>query len=223
MENTLPAEIKSFLEIVEMEAEGCVEVIINDDQQMQEASTLLRSIKTRAKELEEKRFELTRPLDAAKANIMALFKPIADKLANGERLIKTGIINRERAIAEENRRLQEIADKAAAEEAERKKAAIVADAEVALAEGKPELAVAYVNKAEEVKPVPVNVAANRRPTGISLKEEWVHEVTDQKLIPDQFKTIDEAALARYAKAMKERAEVPGVKFFKREVVAARRF
>lgn len=223
MDTTLPAAIKSFLEIVEMEAEGAVEVVITDAQQMEEAGALLRSIKTRAKELEEKRFDLTRPIDTAKANIMALFKPIADKLANAERLIKTGIINYERAIAEENRRLQEIADKHAAEEAERRKVAILRDAEAAMAEDKPELALAYVNKAEDVKPMPVNVAANRRPSGISLKKEWVHEVVDPKMIPDQFKTVDEAALARYAKAMKEKAEVAGVRFYEREVVAARRF
>ena len=223
MENTLPAAIRSFLEIVEMEAEGAVEVTIADAQQMDEAGALLRSIKTRAKELEEKRFELTRPLDTAKANIMALFKPVADKLANGERLIKTGIINYERAIAEENRRLQEIADKQAAEEAERKKVAILRDAEAAMAEDKPELALAYVNRAEDVKPMPVNVAANRRPSGISLKKEWVHEVIDPKLVPDEYKVIDEQGLARYAKARKEKAQVAGVRFYEREVVAARRF
>ena len=223
MENLLPANIKTFLEIIELEADGIVEVTIKNDDEMKGISNLLRSIKTRAKELNDKRLEITRPIDDSKARIMGLFRPIEDKLKKAEVIIKQGILSYEKKIAEENRRLQEEANRLAKEAEERRKAAIVKDAETALEQGKPELAVAYIEKAEAVFVAPINVAKERRPEGISTVRVWKYEILDPLLIPREFLIVDETKLQKYATAMRETAKVEGVRFYEDTIISAKRF
>ena len=220
---TLPATIQSFLDIVELEAEGYAEVTINNDAEMQSVGNLLRMIKTRAGEMNDKRMEITRPMDESKARIMGLFKPIEEKLKNAETIIKRGILSYQQKIADENRRLQLEADKAAKEAEERRKAAIVRDAEQAMEQGKPELAVAYIEKAEAVYIAPVNVAKERRPEGISMSKIWKYEIVDAAKIPREFLMIDEKKLQKYAANMKDTAKVEGVRFFEDSIISARKY
>ena len=222
MEN-LPATIRNFLDVVEMEAEGCAEVTISNDGEMHQVAELLRRIKTHAKDLNEKRLEITRPIDESKARIMAMFRPIEDKLKNAENIIKRGILSWEAKIAEENRRQQEIANRAAKEAEERARAALVVKAETAIAEGKPELAVAYVEKAEAVIVAPVNVAVERRASGISIPKIWKFRITDSSLIPDEFWILDETKIGKVVKAMKETTKIPGVEAFDEATVSAKSF
>lgn len=222
MEN-LPAEIRNFLDVVEMEADGCVEVTISSDNEMEQVATLLRSIKTRAKELSEKRLEITRPIDESKARVMAMFRPIEDKLKNAEGIIKRGILSWEAKIAAENKRLQDEANKAAKEAEDRRKAALVMKAETAIAEGKPELAVAYVEKAEAVIVAPVNIALERRAAGISIPKIWKFRIVDRDLIPDEFWILDETKIGKVVKAMKETTKIPGVEAFEEATVSAKGF
>ena len=222
MEN-LPATIRNFLDVVEMEAEGCAEVTISNDGEMHQVAELLRRIKTHAKDLNEKRLEITRPIDESKARIMAMFRPIEDKLKNAENIIKRGILSWEAKIAEENRRQQEIANRAAKEAEERARAALVVKAETAIAEGKPELAVAYVEKAEAVIVAPVNVAVERRASGISIPKIWKFRITDSSLIPDEFWILDETKIGKVVKAMKETTKIPGVEAFEEATVSAKSF
>lgn len=222
MEN-LPAEIRNFLDVVEMEADECVSVTISNDGELHNVSELLRKIKTHAKNLDEKRKEITRPIDASKARVMDLFRPIEDKLKNAENIIKRGILAWEAKIAEENRRLQAEADKAAKEAEDRRRAELVVKAETAIAEGKPELAVAYVEKAEAVVVAPVNVAVERRAVGISIPKIWKYKITDRNLIPDEFWILDETKIGKVVKAMKNSTNIPGVEAFEEATVSAKGF
>lgn len=220
---TLPPAVIAFLDVIEMEADDCKEVVINNDDEMNTISIALRSIKTRMSELEDKRKEMTRPLDESKARIMDMFRPVGEKLKAAESLIKAGIVKYQRKIAEENAELQRIADEKAKKEAEARKQVEVQKAEEAVLDNKPELAVAYLNKAEEITPVKTDIAAARRPSGIGMRKEWKHRVVDDKKIPREFLVIDESKLARYAKAMKQDANVEGVEFYEEEIVSARTY
>lgn len=222
MEN-LPVAIRNFLEVVEMEADECVSISISNDGEMHQVAELLRKIKTHAKDLNEKRLEITRPIDESKSRVMSMFRPIEDKLKNAENIIKRGILAWEAKIAEENRRLQAEADKAAREAEERARAALVVKAETAIAEGKPELAVAYVEKAEAVVVAPVNVAVERRASGISIPKIWKYRIVDPKLIPDEFWILDEAKIGKVVKAMKATTNIPGIEAFEEATVSAKSF
>lgn len=220
---TLPAAIQTQLDIIHMEIEQYVEVNIQDDKQFEQVGTILRSIKSYQKVIEEKRLEVTRPIDEEKAAVMAAFAPTKQKLADVEKVLKAAILDYNNRIAEENRKRQEEEDRRAKEAAEAKKVALIGDAETAIEEGKPELAVTYLNKAEEVVAKPIDVAKSRRPVGIATQKIWKYEITDASKLPREFLIPDTACLQKYAVAMKEKATVEGVRFFCEEVVSARKF
>ena len=56
---------------------------VTNDTEQKQAEDLLISAKFALKQAEEKRKELTRPLDESKKRIIELFKPYVDKLSNG--------------------------------------------------------------------------------------------------------------------------------------------
>lgn len=113
------------------QAEGLVERIkitqIANQQDAQDAAILLKEIKTRAKAHEDARKLITGPMDAAKAKVMELFKPIAEMYKEAEGLLggKLGAYDAaQRRIAEEIAAAKRAAElKAAQEEAARQEAA----------------------------------------------------------------------------------------------------
>jgi hypothetical protein len=144
-------------------------------------------------------------------------------MATAEKAIKSAIIDYEKRCAEERERLQKIADEQAQREADAKRVAMIADAEMAVEQGKPELAEAYLNKAEAVKPMPVNVTKQLRPSGLSMGTRWTFEIVNDALIPREFLIVDEQRLQRYVNAMKESANVPGVKFVAVQSLSAKAY
>ena len=75
---------------------------------------------------------------------------------------------------------------------------------------------------EQAKQMPLEVPKAeiepgfQKVAGTRNRTEWHFEITDQKLVPDQFWVIDEKAVREYVKAMREKAlpgggfEIPGV-------------
>jgi hypothetical protein len=81
---------------------------------------------------------------------------------------------------------------------------------------------------EQAKNIPLEVPQAeilpgfQKVAGTRNRTEWHFEVSDQKLVPDQFWMIDEKAVREYVKAMREKAlpgggfEIPGVKVWSTE-------
>lgn len=148
---------------------------------------------------------------------------IADAKAQAERQ------KAEQEAAEQRRVEQEARDKA---ERLRKEAAEASDAErkrllaqAATAERKAEAAnIKAESKAEAatavIAPV-VMVAKAEAAAGISTRRVWKARVVDAAIVPDTYKLIDERALDKIAKALKEKASVPGVTFYYEEQLASR--
>lgn len=60
-----------------------------------------------------------------------------------------------------------------------------------------------------------DLAKPPHPPAIQMREVWDLEIVDRSQVPPMFWTIDESALRKYA----GKCDVPGVRFFKRPVVA----
>lgn len=61
-----------------------------------------------------------------------------------------------------------------------------------------------------------------RVSGVSkMKDNWKYVVEDESKVPREFLMIDEKKLGQYAKAMKDSAPVPGVRFYNDKSVAVR--
>jgi len=71
--------------------EATTEVSITDQEQFEFFADVLQRIKGKTKELDEKRKDITRPIDSSKKKIMDMFKKPMEVLAKAEILIKTEI------------------------------------------------------------------------------------------------------------------------------------
>lgn len=179
-------------------------VEIDSPEMFQVAGAELQAIKTRAKEIEELRLSITRPLDQAKSRIMEMFKVPQATLERAEGLVKSAMLAYQRAEqkkADDARREAEAKAQAEREEAARmqreaeataaaaREAATAAEAagnseaaakaaeEAAAAEAAAEEAQAAVELAD-IAPPAMPVVAAPKAAGVSTRQNWKHQITD---------------------------------------------
>lgn len=196
---------------------------VNNQPEYDAAAKLLSEIKARAKELDEQRKEITKPLDDAKAKVMDLYRAPLNLLKDAETKIKNLLIDYTRRVEEaakaEQRRLEELARK----EVEAEKKRIAAQIKRAEESGKLEKAEALMEKIEQVeaKPIPVIAPQISTPRGVSFRENWYAVVTDENLVPREYLMVNTAALDKIAKATKGSIKIAGVDFKMEKIVASR--
>lgn len=88
---------------------------VTSDQEQKQAEDLLISAKFALKQAEEKRKDLTRPLDESKKRIIELFKPYVDKLSSGIDALNRALhhYHSEKVATAEATRLAALAEEAA--------------------------------------------------------------------------------------------------------------
>lgn len=196
-------------------------VVLNDDD-LQFATDQMTAMTKRIKELEDVRKSITKPLDTAKKNVMALFKPITESLQTAVGQIKVQISG---YVSEKERKLAEERAKAEAEAAATR-AALEKKAEEAETPEQAE-ALREVAALATAAPVPAKI---EKVKGLVTKKVWKAKVTDMPAFlvyvathPElaQCVTVNEAALARYASATGGTVNVPGVEFTQETQVASR--
>lgn len=69
------------------------DLMIDSQESLEKASDILSQIKTSAKDIKNRKEEITKPLNAALASARALFKPLEDDLATAERCIKDKMLD----------------------------------------------------------------------------------------------------------------------------------
>ena len=202
-------------------------IVVDSNEMAEIAASELVTIKGRAKELDEERKRITKPMDDAKKAVMDVYKPAIEKLGQAETALKTSLL----AYQKEQQR---IADLAAAEEARKAREEaekLRAKAEKMEAKGKTEDADALRNVAAMTVAAPRTVAAPTKLAGTSVRKVWKANVTDRsaaiKALAENpayqhLLTIDEAALNKLAAAMKNpNSPIPGVVFYEDSVMSAR--
>ena len=199
------------------------ELIISNQSDYEAASTVLSEVKSRYKELDAQRKEITKPIDAAKKAVMDLFKTPLELLEKADSKIKGLMIGytneQERKAREEQARLQRLAD---AEAAKQKK---ILDEKIARAEaaGKAERAELLAQEKENIAPIiaPVVAPQIETPKGVSYRDNWTAEVIDINLIPREYLVVNMQALNAVAKSTKGTLTIPGVKFISTKILASR--
>lgn len=154
-----------------------------------------------------------------------------EPLAIGEKRVKGKIgeyLQKEREEREKiERELREARE--ATEKKEKERLAKIAEEEEELkkAEGflSPEQIVAEQKKIEEANKKEftpeVRLDKPEAPKGQIAKALWKAEVIDKALVPEIYKIVDESALNKVAVALKDKANVPGVRFYSKLSVATR--
>lgn len=152
-------------------------------------------------------------------------------LADAERAVKSQIgsfvAEQQRLAREAEEALRKAALEAAEREARAEAERRAIDDAIALEEmGDAEGAQAVL---ENPAPAPVRYVAPApvapviaQVSGVSTREDWDFRIVDESLIPREYLDVNVPALRAVAKTTKGKAKVPGVEFFARQVVAARR-
>jgi DNA repair exonuclease SbcCD ATPase subunit len=203
--------------------EQCNKIIISDQDQYEQAAGLLKIVKSRYKEVDTQRKDITSPIDEAKKRIMALFKPPLEYLEKGESIIKSTmtkyVSDCERKAAEERRKLEEAARKQAEEEKKKLEKKI----ERAELSGKEEKVEELKEQLESVVPVIVPEIAPQvqTPKGVSFREKWSAIVIDVNLLPREYLIPNMEALNKVAQGTKGTIQIPGVKFEMEKILSSR--
>jgi hypothetical protein len=199
------------------------ELTISTDQQNQNASELLKRIKSDAKTVEDMRTTITKPMLGAKKMVDDYFRPLSETLGTAEVIIKRAILK----FLQEQEAIRVAAQRKALAEAEaeevRKRKLLEAQAVKAEEKGNDVRAETLREKAEMVHvPVQVFAPSVTKVSGISTRKKWVFEIIDESLIPREYLKVDEDRIRKYVNAMEEKAEISGVKITSEQILAAGR-
>jgi hypothetical protein len=191
------------------------DLTVDSPEMLDHAAALVRQLNARAKALEDKRFEFTRPLDELKAKFMSEFAPSINALRGAAFIVKQKAL----AYQTEQDRITRAA-RAAAEEAQRKeRERIEAEARRLEQKGKPEQAAAKRDIAQAMPTVAVMPALAPTKGGITYRDKWRGKVDDlHKLVKTIAKrpeylallSVNQSELDRLAGVFKEKLALDGV-------------
>lgn len=184
---------------------------------------IIRTIDKFRKELEEKRMEITRPLDQAKKAVMDLFRPAVDRCDEIALDLRKKINTYQQAMEEkriaEQRKLEE---KARLEEAKKRKE-LLEKSELAKSRGDLEKAEMLAEKAEEVSiQAPIVAPKIQAAEGSYTVKKWSFKVVNADLIPREYMIPNEYLLNKVAGIYEGKKEIAGVEFFYETVTRVRK-
>lgn len=229
--NNTPKEVPSQAVALSIQAENMLsiarEVKITSVVEYQGAASQLKTIKAKAKELEETRKGITSPMDEAKKRVMDFFRAPLQFLSDAEQIIKRGMIaydlEQEKKRREEEALLRELARK------EQERLEKAADKKATKAEGKGE-----IEKADEIRnnvpiiPMPILPAGTPKISGITKRTVWSGTVIDKMALiravaagqaPASLLDINTTVLNQMARALRGEMAYPGVKAVETQQIA----
>lgn len=199
--------------------------IIDSPVMYEMAGDELKTIKAKYKLLEDQRKAITQPMDAAKKQVMDLFRKPLEMLEQAEGIIKRTML----AYQNEQRRLQAEAQRKIDEAAAAERQRMAEQAKAAEQTGDTAGAVALQAAADMVVAPTVKMEP-AKVSGISTTVRWSAEITDKIAFlqhalahPEFMEAIDinMKPLNQMAVALKDKLNIPGVKAVSTESISAR--
>lgn len=200
--------------------------VIDDDESYEIAGDELKDIKDRISKLEAERLNITRPMDAAKKAVMALFAPPVETLAEAEKIIKTNMLG----YFQEQQRIADEARRKAEREAQEQREKMEQEAAALRDEGQTSEAVVVETAASMVIATPVSVATPKA-SGVSIRGTIDFEVDDLHALikhvgqhPELINllTVDTVKLRAYVRGLGTNCALPGVRVFTNQSIASRK-
>ncbi len=229
MEAIIPTEVQAKIKETEALSTTYADYIVDSPEKYQMSAEDLKIIKSKAKELDEIRKSLTKPLDESKKKIMQLFKAPLEFLTKAEGCIKRAMVGwqteQERNRRAEEERLAEIQRKEA-EKLQRQAEKEAAKAESLKTEkGKADA----LAKAEELK-AKAEVVTSITPTveskvedveGVSTRKVWKFKIINADKIPREYLMPDEKYIGQIVRASKGKKQIDGIKIYSEDVISSR--
>lgn len=196
---------------------------IDSPQVYQLAADELKAIKAKAKDLDDRRKAITKPLDEAKARVMDLFRRPLEILTQAEGILKRAMLGYQQEQERKQREAEAEARRLAAAEEERLRKE--AEKQAKKLEKKGDVAAAEATRAAAAAvqvPVVAPVVEAPKAKGISTRTVWKARVVQPLVVPREYLLVDESKLAKLAQATQGTVTVPGVEFYSEQVMAAGR-
>lgn len=189
------------------------------------AVAALKNVKGRYNELDEREKTITKPINDSLKAIRDLFRGPKDLLQKAEAALKRGILTYQQEEERKRQEAQREAERAA--EAERQRLAKLA----VKAEERGDTAKAeqFQERAAVVVP-PIVQSEKPKVAGIATRKDWKAEVTDLSALikavaegkaPARLLKVDSTELSKMARAMQADLNLPGVRTWAEDVLAAR--
>lgn len=200
---------------------------VNDATTYEIAAEELTSIKRKASTLDEQRKAITKPLDEAKANVMALFRGPLDLLGKAEGILKGKMLT----YTQEQQRIAREAQLAAERAAQAERDRLAAEAAKLAAEGRAGEAMVKQQVAEMIVAAPPAVAEPAKVAGVSVRSTVDFEVVDLHALVRHIAahpelvallTVDSVKLRAYVRGLGTACQLPGVHVFEKASLAASR-
>jgi len=212
--NNVPSEVVELAEKSDLALCDVQELTITTDEQYTNAGEVLLKLKTDYKTLDEKRKELTKPIDEAKQKIMDWFRPHLTNLQNGIDFVGSKLTEFVKKQEMVRKALEEKLAKEAKEKEEIEKAKIQKQIEKAEKSGNADkVQELQQKKADVFIPSGEVVISTPKVAGIGARKTWKHVVEDFKALPDEYKLANNQMLSGLAKSTKGKMVIPGVRFY----------
>jgi hypothetical protein len=212
MQSLIPSDkLESLKNDIETQKKKVESIVITDEESAQGASELLSVIKRKAKKIETMRLETTKPLRDQVKETNDFFKVYEEGFKAMETqlksVVKQWLVLQQEIARKKQMEIEEAERKRRQEEEERRKAE---EAE-ALKNNQP-VPEPVVEKVEIVPVMEKPESKIRTESGlVGTRKVWKAEVVDQKLVPDNYKTVN---LVEINKAVKMGVRmIPGVKIY----------
>ena len=195
------------------------QIVVSDMPSYEGANAMLREVATLTTKIEADR-------KAKKAPILAAGRELDAQYADADRNLKEARMAVEQQTrsfrnAEEAKRRE--AAQRAEELAEKERIRLQRLADKAAERGDVAKAAEFEDRAEHMaEAVNVPVAPMPKSEGVNTRENWTFQIVDEDAIPRKYMTPDLKAIGAIGKALKSRAEIPGVRFWNDESTVIRR-
>lgn len=181
-------------------------IVVSTAEDYEVAGIVLQTLTARERAVEAKKKELWDPLAKLTRSVQNLFNPPLKVLEQAKKIVaeKMG------AYALKQRNIALAKQQAAEEEAEETRKKLLARAEEATDDGNHARAVILEARADSVQ-APTIVMDVPQVAGLHLRERWLFEVTDAKLVPREYLMVDERLIRAEVNAKESLAKIPGVR------------
>jgi len=171
--------------------------VVESEEDVSKASEFMSSLKKMERAIEDKRLEVTRPINESIKTLNAMFKELSAPILSATNTMYSKIMSwrtKEKARIEEERmallKAQALAAKNNDEE--------------------------LVEAIEELKPAPVQQTINKAQTRLI----WTYEVIDTTKVPIEFLEVNTSAVGEAVR--KGIRDIPGIKIYQKEILAITR-
>lgn len=180
----------------------------------QSASDVLKTIKAKARELDDRERAITRPINDSLKAIRDLFRAPKALLEQAETAFKLGMLTYQRAEAAKRQEAQRVAEELARKERER----LAELARKAEERGAIEKAQAFAERAAVIVAPVVEIAAPKV-AGVATRKDYTFEIVDAAQLPRVYLMPDEQKIRKAIRALGPDANIPGVRVIEREILA----